>query len=126
MKGERILYGNDTAIAREGIQAIMQEYGSREGHEHQLIGTVSSVKELKAFLSEPDNLRPTIFLFDPRFPFLADGEKAARILQEISPETVIVTLPSYGDMSFKHIPLHQGIDVDVLITLFTNLQHTAK
>lgn len=121
MKSERVLYANDEAIAREGIQHAMKKIESES--DHKLIAMVSSVDELEKYLRS-NKERPTVFLFDPRFPTSDDGEDAVKLVHELSPETKIVTLPSYDWARFvdeKH-KLRAGITVEALKDYLTDLK----
>jgi hypothetical protein len=78
---------------------------------------------LEKFLKSGAEL-PTVFLFDPRFPTSDDGEEAAKLIQELSPDTKIVTFPSYDFAKFvdeKH-KLSAGVSIDRLIDFLTNLK----
>jgi len=119
MKGERIVYANDTEIAQEGIRAVVEKYASKAGHE--LVGTASSVDELQSLLE--GGLNPTVFLFNPRFPTLEDGKKAVEIVRKLSPGTLIVALPSFEGVEIADYGLRGGIGVGELVAFLTNLQH---
>jgi DNA-binding NarL/FixJ family response regulator len=120
MKGEKVLYASDSELAREGISQILEKHASSDGH--SLVETVGSLTELRRVLNE--GAAPTVFLFDPRFPTLATGKKAARLVKKLSPDTVVVTLPSYGDLELVDYCLERGIGVQELVSFFTNLEHS--
>jgi hypothetical protein len=121
MKDERVLYGNDLEIAREGMKATMARVAYESGH--KLIGMVSSVGELERFLKSGAEL-PTVFILDSRFPTSDDGEEAVSLIKKLSPDTKIVTMPSHDFAKYvdeKH-KLPAGTSPEQLVDFLTNLQ----
>lgn len=121
MRGERILYANDTNIAQEGIRRIIEKYAQDDGH--TLCGVASSIAELKSLLE--DGIRPSVFLLDPKFPTLSDGEEAIKVVRSLSPDTTIVTLPSHVFIK-SDFKLKEGTDVADLVNFLTTLPSKSK
>lgn len=119
MSAERLLYANNTSIAREGIAGIMEKYVSKHGH--AFLGAVSSVEELKIVLTR--GYKPTVFLLDPWLPTLDEGVEAIGIMKVMSPGTKVATLPSMTglhsvDKKFKDVTV-----IEELINYLNSLQH---
>ena len=119
MKGERILYASDSDLAREGMTAVIEKYASKDGH--KLIGQASSCKEVKELLE--GGLKPTVFILDPQFPYLSDGQEAVTLVRRRSPETTIITIARFEGLKMGDYNLVADVDVEKLINLLTDLQH---
>jgi DNA-binding NarL/FixJ family response regulator len=118
MKGERIFVADDQQIVIDGLKAGIEVFGEMDGH--KIIGSANSVSEVEKLIKE--GLKPSVALVDNRFPEWGDGERAAKIIKEISPEIVVVAFSSdhvtWGDYWWHK---HEGIRE--LVKKLTELQH---
>lgn len=86
---ERILLADDMEVLREGIKATFEVY--EEGG-HVVIGEAGSVEEVEALLDS--GLKPTLAIVDGNMPNRGDGERAAELIRQRSPETKIISFSS--------------------------------
>lgn len=118
MKNERILVADDQSVVRQGIEGIIEVFGGEDGH--QIVGQAESVEEVEELLK--GGLRPTTVLVDGNFPNRGDGEKAAKIIQELSPETTIIAFSS-DPQNYGHDQWNKHMSGKELVKALTNLKH---
>lgn len=118
MKNERILIADDQYVVREGVTSIIESFGKADGH--SVVGEAASVAEVESLLE--NGLKPTVALVDGRFPSKGDGARAAEIIEELSPETVIIAFSSdpqdYGQDQWDKLS-----SPTELVRNLTNLKH---
>ncbi len=117
--GERILYANDVPEAREGISKYMGEYVTKGAH--VFLGGVSSVEELKTVLLR--GYKPTVFLLDPYFPNLEEGIEAIGIMNTMSPDTKIATLPSVMGIPRVDKRFYYPVTKKEILNYLNNIKH---
>ncbi|OGM29770.1 hypothetical protein A2630_01345 [Candidatus Woesebacteria bacterium RIFCSPHIGHO2_01_FULL_44_10] len=105
---ERILWADDMIFLHEGA---LFEFVEEDGHE--IVGKAKSVEEVDQLLDE--GINPTVAIVDANMPSKGDGEKAAAIIRERSPETKIVSFSSqrqtWGDENWtKDMGLNQILE----------------
>lgn len=107
---EKILIADDTRVAREGLQSLLNAFGP----EHEIIGMAASVKEVEKMVTSGE--KPTVALVDNKMPKLGDGEKAAQIIRNNCPGVKIIAhtssddLPSWGDENvYKNLPAREFV-----------------
>jgi DNA-binding NarL/FixJ family response regulator len=97
---ERILLADDLPVTRQGIKLTFEVFGEEAGHE--IVGEAGSVEGVARLLE--DGLRPTLALIDANMPGKGDGERAAVLLRQKSPETKIVSFSTdrqtWGDVNW--------------------------
>ena len=97
---ERILLADDLSFTREGMRETIELFGEEDGH--QVVGEASSLAQVEELLK--GGLRPTLAIIDANMPNRGDGEKAAAVIRQISPETKIVShssqLQTWGDVNW--------------------------
>jgi CheY-like chemotaxis protein len=118
MRNERILHADDTGIARDGMLTMFEVYGVKGGHE--LLPQASSVAEVEKMMK--DGIKPTIAILDNKMPNDGDGEKAASIVREYSPETVIISLSANRNVTFGDYNFTKNILGKELFDFITNLK----
>lgn len=116
--GERILHADDMLIARVGFANLIE---TMEKDGHKIVGSAASLREVGELLEK--GLRPTVAFVDGSFPMRGDGEKAARLIREKSPETIIVSLSSEDDQAWGDYNLLKLLTRDQLATFLLELQH---
>jgi len=119
MKKELLLVADDSPISLESITRGIALFGKGDGH--QVIGAAHSVEEVETLVK--GGLRPTVALVDHKFPTAVDGERAAEIIKQHSPQTIIISFStdsglSWGDHNWTKLMGNQEL-VDAL----TKLQH---
>lgn len=119
MYKERILHADDTEIARDGFKSLVESFGSKG--KHRLVGQASSKKEVKEMMES--GLRPTVAILDNKMPNENDGEKAANIILQYSPNTIIISLSSDENVTFGDFNFTKSISSRGLFDFITNLQH---
>jgi len=119
MKGERILVADDSSIAREGLQRIMESWGSDD--DHQIIGSASSVEEVRNLLE--GGLRPSVAIIDHKMPNVGDGERAAKIVRKLSPQTTIVSMSSDDGVTWGDYNLQKQYRAKEIVDFLTGLKH---
>ncbi len=118
MKNERILVADDQSVVRQGIERTIEAFGEEDGH--QIVGQAESVEEVEELLK--GGLRPTTALVDGKFPNRGDGERAAKIIEELSPETTIIAFSS-DPQNYGHTQWNKHMSGSDLVKALTNLKH---
>ena len=119
MKNEKILYANDTDIAIEGMTAVIEKYGAKDGH--QIIATARSKEEVEELFKE--GLNPTVFIFDPSFPYLYDGADTVKMVRKLSPATKIITISEFEGIDIGDVNLVASVSSETLIEILNKLKH---
>ena len=117
-KGERILHADDMDIALQGFASLIKTMG-KDGH--KIVGQATSIEGVEKILKK--GLRPTVAFIDNSFPNKGDGEKAAALVREISPETIIVSLSGDENVRWGDHNLLKLLSRDQLADFLLNLQH---
>ena len=117
MKNERVLIADDMEIALESVSKGIELFG--EGH--RVGGTADSVEEGRALIE--GGLRPTVALVNRQFPMKGDGQRAAAIIKELSPETKIISCSSDSGLEWGEENWYKGMSLQELVHALTNLQH---
>lgn len=117
MKNERILIADDQYVVREGVTSVIESFGKEDGH--SVVGEAAAISEIKSLLR--DGLKPTVALVDGGFPD-GDGAIAAEIIEELSPETVIVAYSTYKQ-NYGQEQWPKDLSPEELIWKLTNLKH---
>ena len=106
---ERILWADDHMflIDRSGLFEFVEEEG------HEVVAKPKSVEEVESVLDS--GIKPTLAIVDGNMPSKGDGERAAAIIREKSPETKVVSYSSvaqsWGDQNWhKDMDLHELIE----------------
>jgi len=119
MKGERILHADDSSVARDGLQVIIDSWGSNDGH--KIIGSASSAEEVLGLLNK--GLRPSVAIIDNKMPNIGDGERVAKIIREISSQTIIVSMSSDDGVIWGDYNLRKQFRAEDFVKFLTELQH---
>jgi len=119
MKNERVLHADDSLMIRESMEETFESYGAEDGH--KLVGSAFSVKEVERLLKA--GLKPTVAIIDHRFPNEGDGERAAGIIRELSPETIIVSLSTDEGLTWGDYNLLKNYKSDKFVKFLTDLKH---
>jgi len=119
MKNERILVADDTKIVLEAISEGIGYFGKEDGH--TVVGKAISIAEVRA-LMEAD-LKPTVALVDNSFPIMGDGQKAAAIIKQFSPDTKIISFSADPGLRWGEENWYKGMSPQQLIDALTKLQH---
>lgn len=100
-----ILYVEDERDAREILSSIL----SRKYPDTQLYQAVNGAQGLELF----EKHRPEIVITDISMP-LMDGIRMASVIKELNPETIIVAVTAYSDVSYLLNAIEIGINYYVL------------
>lgn len=119
MKNERILIAEDNAIMLIAVSDGVELFGRHDGH--KVVGKASCVEEVESLLK--CGLKPTVALVDNSFPKRGDGERAARIIKQLSPETVIISFSMDEGVEWGDENWPKQIGSEELVALLTKLQH---
>lgn len=119
MKNERILVADDEKADLERLKEIIEILGEQDGHE--VIAVATCVKEVKALIE--NGLKPTVAIVDNCFPARGEGIKAAQIIKESSPETIIVSYSLDNGLKWGDQNWSKWIEPKELVDNLTNLRH---
>jgi DNA-binding NarL/FixJ family response regulator len=115
---ERILHADDTLIAREGFARLIE---TMEEDGHEIVGSAASIEEVDKLLET--GLKPTVAFVDNSFPQRGDGEKAAKLIREKSPKTMIVSLSGEEGLTWGDYNLLKIMTRDQLASFLLDLKH---
>jgi CheY-like chemotaxis protein len=119
MKNERILLVDDQKINTQTLQDYLPAYNPEDGH--LIVGVANSLDELSKLMQS--GLNPSLAIVDNRMPKDGDGQKAAKIIRQHSPDTLIASYSSddnitWGDFNFK-----KGMKLADLASAITAIEH---
>jgi len=118
MKNERILIADDQYVVREGFTSAINLFGEEDGH--SVVGEAASIAEVKTLLE--NGLKPTVAIVDGRFPKDGDGARAAEIIKDLSPETIIIAFSTYSQNYGKE-QWDKLSSPTKIVRMLTNLKH---
>ena len=123
MKNEMLLHADDSQVALDGFKGLMESFGAVDGH--VLLGQARSVDDVRKLM---DKLKgkgklPTVAFVDHKMPNKGDGESAAKIIREISPATIIISLSSDEGVAWGDHNLLKLISGPNLARFIKDLQH---
>lgn len=119
MKNERIFLVDNMEMALDGFAKGIELFGDEDGH--KVIGKASSVKEVETLMKT--GIKPTVALVDHRFPMIGDGQRAAEIIKQHSPETFIISFSSDTGLTWGQENWYKAIRLADLVKALTDLQH---
>ena len=84
---KRILLADDLFVTRHAIKETIETFGEKSGHE--VVGEAASIEEVSKFLVS--GVKLTVAILDANRPNKGDGERAAALIRQYSPQTKIVS-----------------------------------
>ncbi len=121
MKGERILVADDDVDYLESFVGLLKIVGEKDGH--TVVGSATSIAEVEELLK--NGLKPTVVFMDNRFPDVGDGERAAGIIRQLSPSTIIVGNSS-DDVKWADYDWGKLLGWEDRLERLNNLEHAVK
>ncbi len=100
MKKIKIILGDDHAVVRQGVKALLDQE-----KDMQVIGEASDGLQL---ISQTEKLHPDVVVVDLKMPFL-NGIEAAREIRRRFPDVHTVILTMHADRSYIDSALDAGV-----------------